>query len=94
MCSRELVLPESGSRKSINSALFLGPAQISYFSYGAAGLKAVLTRMNTAKISHPRKPLMLAGLPTAISLIFTAFLITGECATRLFSFYYKKQNPS
>jgi hypothetical protein len=32
----------------------LSPAQVSYFSYGAAGLKAVLTRINTAKISHPR----------------------------------------
>ena len=39
---------------------------ISYFSYGAPGLEAVLTRMNTAKISHARKPLMLAELPTAI----------------------------
>jgi hypothetical protein len=33
---------------------------------GAPGLEAILTGMNTAKISHPRKPLMLAGLPTAI----------------------------
>jgi hypothetical protein len=40
---------------------------ISYFSYGDAGLEAVLTRMNTAKISHPRNALMLAELPTAIN---------------------------
>jgi hypothetical protein len=41
--------------------------RLAIFSYGLEGLEAILTRMNTAKISHPRKPLMLAELPTAIN---------------------------
>jgi hypothetical protein len=41
--------------------------RLAIFSYGALCLEAVLTRINAAKLSHPRKPLMLAGLPTAIN---------------------------
>lgn len=41
--------------------------EVSYFSYRPPGLEAIPTRINTAKISHARKPLTLAELRTAIN---------------------------
>jgi hypothetical protein len=44
----------------------LSPAQVSYLATERRVLEAIPTRMNIAKISHARKPLILADLPTAI----------------------------